>query len=884
MSKSQWALVFATLFLLAVLLYGFVGGGPSLDSDGDEAVVDWNGSIWSDEGADEPVVGLKGAAKNEASVGIDLPAPANLRKVDRERDLHGIVVREDGTPVPGARVLAIHYPWRYARLLTDGAHDEQVTAAETSSALDGTFSMRLRPGDHVHLRVFGRALAPVELSMLQAGEFVRVVLRPPVRLIVQARAPGGSPAVGLAVRVMPRGRRGGLWYDETATTGEDGTCAFELPPGGSVFLDPEPEEEGWGQPGWITVQLPQTGEVIHELELAEGRTLRGTVTDEKTGQPIRGARVGMNWNLRPEVETDENGRYELHGWTGEGVRDIHVLAEGYGRAQVDVGAKEVIDFRLVRGLVVKGRVVDEAGEPLMEAQVLAIASQLDSGQQEISMDSADTKRDGTFVLKGLRPDMAHPLTVIKRGYAQHMGSVSTQPAGGVLDLGDIIMRPACVVMGEVSSADGKPLPRVPVALRVEETSERYGRSWERMTDDLGRFRFEDLPTARYRIASRPEGSSGTQQTVIVTTHEKPYVVRLRQEAARAVRVLVTDEDANPLHGMYVQASGQRKNVRSQTDENGVAMLQLPPIPMQIRLFLGPDGGWLPPQSIKLSADAMECTFVLEKAVLTSGTLLDPAGKPLPWATMDVEEKGKRIEWARTNAEGKFYVRTRRDLTFSIVFYGKVAPDKSRRYRPDTAPMKGRTDAVRAGTKDVVIRATALDASGSLRVRVLDPEGNPLQGILLSLNPSPVKSQFPQTDADGWARLEGLQRRLTRVEAMFTSSLERPWLRPRVEHAMPDGQELVLQMRRGARIEGTLLKSDESPASGGTVTVWIDKRPAFQAQANEQGRFVVVVDPDEKRSILLQSQQRLPNGTFLMARQDSVRPGDTGIVLRLRRGP
>ena len=106
-----------------------------------------------------------GAAPAEAA-----GAPVDLAAVDRERDLHGIVVREsNGAPIAGAELRVVAYPWRRANVLNHDGYDDTLDGPGTRSAIDGTFALRLRAGTEVALRVCAAGHAPLELRELQAG-------------------------------------------------------------------------------------------------------------------------------------------------------------------------------------------------------------------------------------------------------------------------------------------------------------------------------------------------------------------------------------------------------------------------------------------------------------------------------------------------------------------------------------------------------------------------------------------------------------------------------------------------------------------------------------------------------------------------------------------
>src|SRR5262245_57901905 len=275
---------------------------------------------------------LAAGGRSAATANADLPAPVDLEKANRDLDLHGTVVTADGRPVAGADLVTVTYPFRRADILANDRYHESLEGPRTKSASDGTFSIRLRRGATVALRVSAAGFATVEKPSCQAGERAKIVLRPGVTLVVEAKTPEGTPAAGAAFNLTRAGHRGDVAFHRSATTGPDGVAKFDdLPPGVSAYL--ESGESAWGDPEWTDVTLPESGTITIPVQFEGGRTITGRVTDRDTKAPVAGARVGMNWTLHRAVKTDADGRYELKGWTGKGIRDLHVLAAGYGRSE-----------------------------------------------------------------------------------------------------------------------------------------------------------------------------------------------------------------------------------------------------------------------------------------------------------------------------------------------------------------------------------------------------------------------------------------------------------------------------------------------------------------------------------------------------------------------
>jgi protocatechuate 3,4-dioxygenase beta subunit len=167
--------------------------------------------------------------------------------------------------------------------------------------------------------------------------------------------------------------------------------------------------QGFSQPPRDT--SAQTGTAI----------IRGHVVDASNGQPIRKAQVRA---LSPELRdnrlavTDQSGAYEFKNlaagrYTLSASKGSYV-AVSYGQMRplepgrpLDVRNAQLVDnvdFRLPRGAVITGRVVDEFGEPIEEVQVMAMRFQYSQGRRQLATSRSGMTNDiGEFRIYGLQP-------------------------------------------------------------------------------------------------------------------------------------------------------------------------------------------------------------------------------------------------------------------------------------------------------------------------------------------------------------------------------------------------------------------------------------------------------------------------------------------------
>ncbi|MHC4939640.1 MAG: sigma-70 family RNA polymerase sigma factor, partial [Planctomycetota bacterium] len=140
-----------------------------------------------------------------------LPVPVDLDAVDREREVHGLVVRADGSPIPGARLQILDFPWRRGGVLNEEERDVEARGPMTLSARDGTFRLSWRRGESGWLDVSAAGFAARRIPWVQAGERLRIELDQGATLVVHVRDPSGDPVPSASV-VFARSPTDSPWH------------------------------------------------------------------------------------------------------------------------------------------------------------------------------------------------------------------------------------------------------------------------------------------------------------------------------------------------------------------------------------------------------------------------------------------------------------------------------------------------------------------------------------------------------------------------------------------------------------------------------------------------------------------------------------------------
>jgi protocatechuate 3,4-dioxygenase beta subunit len=310
---------------------------------------------------------------------------------------------------------------------------------------------------------------------------------------------------------------------------------------------------------WLLLAL-SLATLIQAPATSDRATLTGQVLEEGSGAPVAGAQVNvmrfpterpapgsMGFAYRPlTATTDREGRYDVSGLEPGRYR-VSVQKAGFatpletGVPPIDLGAgqRRAVNITLQRGAVIVGRVLDEAGEPLADARVMAM--------RKMAMGSTGTRTNpdylrpagpgaqsndlGEFRLFSLPPGeyyvQASPRPDVGAGSASRgrtllptfFPSTSDQAGAEAITVGAgqtsdslVIMMvgaPAFQVSGVVVDESGKPVSNAMVRLSQDDagrgpmfTMQPWNQS---RTDRAGRFSLGNVTPGAYTLlAVAPE--------------------------------------------------------------------------------------------------------------------------------------------------------------------------------------------------------------------------------------------------------------------------------------------------------------------------------------------------------------------------------------------
>ncbi|MFY2558823.1 carboxypeptidase regulatory-like domain-containing protein [Corallococcus terminator] len=354
----------------------------------------------------------------------------------------------------------------------------------------------------------------------------------------------------------------------TSITDAHGRFVLEdVPPASYVLRATRGDQQGETE----TTLAEEQAETEVTLRLGTVVKLEGVVRDE-AGQPVPDAKVTLDTHgdvsSSTVVDTGADGRFVFHSAT-LGHSDFTVFAVGYqhlGVSDVVVTAKpSPLDFTLKRAFVLEGLVTDTEGNPLTEAEVIAMkwrreprlrrdgtpapseAEDLDDFSNEAESGYASTEEQGRFVLN-LSEQGLHRIKVQAADFLDTEWKEVQVPSRDVR----MVMQRGASVEGTVVSTHDAPLAGIQVSLW--EDGESSASSPEVTSDEQGHFVLRGMAPGRYSLrAFRTRGGPPRAQLPVVLQVAETRTVTLRLEPGLSLSGLVVDEAGKPMADAEVHA-------------------------------------------------------------------------------------------------------------------------------------------------------------------------------------------------------------------------------------------------------------------------------------------------------------------------------------------
>jgi hypothetical protein len=452
-------------------------------------------------------IDIRVEATGYGAIGLHAPVHGRVKRdftLVPEGILAGSVVRiDDGSPVPGARVL-----------LSPGANGygvRHMAALSTIADAHGRFRFEgVADGRH-SLGAFAADAATVNGMgvTVRAGETTSDVI---VRISAESQVRGvvledGRPVAGEFVSLTSNARA-----SDYAITQPDGTFVLDRIPHGTLQVQTNFHEII--EPKQIVVTKPLYTDI--RIQVRSMGMIRGRVIHR--GNPVGEASVKLvSQHHSQETRTDQDGRYECRG-VPPGTYGLIAASESVGafghREGIALTAKEIrdsIDIYLDLSASISGTVVDQRGRPVSDVIVrFASTSSDDYG-------TSTTAADGGFIVRQLsggasyRPEIKFseqsPLIL-----SSARGSFQPVPVKDgnthVVSVRISVRMDRLSISGQVTDENGQARPDVSViASRADLGSiPSCSATWLDLpvgiTDVDGRFTLAELASGTYSLCAR----------------------------------------------------------------------------------------------------------------------------------------------------------------------------------------------------------------------------------------------------------------------------------------------------------------------------------------------------------------------------------------------
>lgn len=295
------------------------------------------------------------------------------------------------------------------------------------------------------------------------------------------------------------------------------------------------------------------------VRLAPPETVRGKVSDARTGKPIAGALVwsGLPPDL-PPVRTAEDGTFSLPVLASG--RSLGVAAPGYGMSEPQPAspAKQVA-VALKRTAAVQGQVVDRAGEPIARAAIqISPGPFRDRNLSSLGyMSQIFSRADGSFSIHGLLPGGAYRVAAHRHGYGRSEIEVRVAPAGHHTTA-RIVLGSGATVTGRVVDEGGNPVEGAEVIL-VNEESPDPASAIRTASEATGAFAIPHMFPGSFQVFVRRAGYASSLRPGVLVPEGDARVDagEIVLKGGSAIEGRVTDTSGRAVEGAEVRTYSEQ---------------------------------------------------------------------------------------------------------------------------------------------------------------------------------------------------------------------------------------------------------------------------------------------------------------------------------------
>lgn len=572
---------------------------------------------------------------------------------------------------------------------------------------------------------------------------------------------GGKAVSGAIVSLAGSG----FWPARSVESGADGRFVWRKVPAGVYEL--RVSKGPLVAPPLEGLILDAGSRRAFGVQLAEGWTVAGQVVDALGGGAVAGAEVtvatgALGLHTR-SATSGPQGRFEVEGVVGA-EQSLYVDAEGFVIAGpliqgVDDGP---ILVRLERAARIEGRVVDEAGWPIVNASVRAFGDQADTirplgdslnvtegpvppisaagGSGLAFVGQVSTGSDGGFEIENLRPG-GYTVAVSHPEYAPSGADRVEVSAGDTRTGVRVVMRTGTELTGRVVDERGYGLEAIPVELQASD--ERAARMT--VTGDDGSFSFPGV-RGEVVVTALPYDLPPAREAVTVEQGARVVVELALSTALNTLRGLVVDDGGFGIDGVLltVTSDDPSKPVRRSAKSDAAGTFSVPALPE-------------PPYTVSAEHPAYSRTrlrdveevddlrIVMSAGVTLIGEVLDDwTGDELPGVRVRLE--GENAHETRSRGDGSFVFRQVPRGTYDVSFSHRDYEGQTRRVVLEPPRYVDRPQE---------LETIRLEPGGVVEGEVLDRNSDPVAGAEVTWDEPPRWDRAVRTDGSGRFRLPGV---------------------------------------------------------------------------------------------------------------------------------
>ncbi len=348
--------------------------------------------------------------------------------------VYGLLITEDGRPVPGATVTIDNYPdVEMSRRAVEGGYDDtKVKELEFSTISDqqGRFDFKSVPYVSwrgmfdFRFRLWSRhgglsAGEHLDLTPDSCEQYRELVMTPDGLLTALVTDMQGVPIDGTFVYICDvQGRKDMNVLPRTTTrtyTGKDGRFTFEFLPPGSYRVEINADGFSPLQTPWVASGDP---DLVFQLEI--GNTISGRVVEAATGKALPHVGVFAQEHVAPNApwrnahaDTDESGQFTIAGF--DSGTYLLSVTQARGKSDVPYALQEPVsvtlqpgqpvtgvELRAILGTSVSGHVIEAAtGRPLQRR--VHVTAEPTEGIARERERIANVEKDGSYTIYGFLP-------------------------------------------------------------------------------------------------------------------------------------------------------------------------------------------------------------------------------------------------------------------------------------------------------------------------------------------------------------------------------------------------------------------------------------------------------------------------------------------------